>query len=480
MGSLVVSSLGLLLFMFAASLLPPLVVSGLYHDGLAAMFGEQVIACMAGGLLLWWPRRRMRFNLRLRDGFLIVALFWLVLGLLGALPFDAALDISLADSVFESVSAITTTGATVLSGLDRMPPSLLFHRAQLQWLGGIGVVVSAVAILPLLGIGGMQLYRAETPGPMKDDKLTPRIGHTARALWRIYAALTAACALGYWAAGMSAFDAITHAFATISTGGFSTHDASLGWYHSQAVELVAVVFMLAGAINFAIHYRAVLSVDPRLYLADLEVKVFLAVVLLATLTIAATLEATGYVADLTAALRVSLFMVSSVITSTGFGTDDISVWPLHLPLMLILLSFMGGCGGSTAGGMKTMRWVLLFLLARNEVKRLIHRHSVVPLKYAGRAVPVRVQDAVWGFFAAYIAVFVVFQLLMMAGGMDKVSAFGAVATCINNLGPGLGEVGTSFASVPDPLLWPLSLVMIIGRLEVFTVLVLLHPSFWRS
>ena len=472
-------SAGLLLYLFAVSLLPALLISGYTHDGEAAVFGAHFVAYLALGVLLWWPHRHAAVNLRLRDGFLVTTLFWLVLSFAGGLPFWFSLDISLADAVFEAASAVTTTGATVLSGLDQMPPSLLFYRQQLQWMGGIGVLVTAVAILPLLGVGGMQLYRAETPGPMKDDKLTPRIGSTARALWRVYAGLTALCALAFWA-GMSPFDAIAHSLSAVSTGGFSTHDASIAYYDNVAIEFVASVFMLAGGVNFAVHYRAVLSANPVAYLRDIEVRTFLLIVVVATLFVGATLVVTGYAPNPWQALRLSFFTVASVLTSTGFGLDDFSQWPLFLPLLLILLSFVGGCGGSTAGGMKVLRWILLFRLARKELDRLLHRHAVVVLKHGGAIVPLRVQDAVWGFFSTYMVVFVAFLLLLMAGGMDKVSAFGAVATSLNNLGPGLGEVATSFASVPDSLLWPLSLAMIMGRLEVFTVLVLLHPAFWRG
>jgi trk system potassium uptake protein TrkH len=476
---LVSSILGLMLLLFSGSLLPPLLVAWIYDDGGLVHFATTLTIALVGGLLLWAPFRRLDYRLRTRDGFVIVTLFWVVMGLLYSLPFVFGLGLGAADAVFESFSGFTTTGATVITGLDALPPSILFFRQEIQWFGGIGFVVSAVALLPMLGIGGMQLFKAETPGPMKDEKLTPRIAHTARALWRIYAGLTAACAVAYWVAGMSAFDAIAHALTTLSTGGFSTHDASMAFFASPLIEAIAVVFMLAGGINFAIHFVAWQRLSLKGYWRNVEARAFLGTVLVVIGVTAFVLVQEGRSPDALAAIRLAAFTVVSVITSTGFGVEDFSLWPAMLPVLLILVSFMGACSGSTTGGMKTIRFVILSRQATLEVQRLVHPALVRPLKLDGRVVPPRVVEAVWGFFAIYIVVFALFMLTLMAAGMDQVSAFGAVATCLNNLGPGLGEVATTFASVDDATKWLMSLAMLLGRLEIFTVLVLLAPAFWR-
>ncbi len=472
--------LGIFLLIFSFTLLPPLAVSLGYHDGELHHFADALALTLLLGLVLWWPVRRRAGDLRRREGFIVVAMFWLVFSVLGTLPLMLGTRLGFADAVFEVVSAVTTTGATVLTGLDQMPPSLLYYRAQLQWLGGMGLIVLAVAILPMLGIGGMSLYRAETPGPMKDDKLTPRITHSARTFWYIYSGLTAACAIGYWLAGMSGFDAVAHAFTTLSTGGFSTHDASMAYFNSPWVDLVADIFMLLGGVNFSIHYLVLFRRDPRGYWRDTEVRTYLLVLAAFTLAIAAMLMARHIHDDPLTALRYSAFQTISVITSTGFTTEDFSLWPLFLPTLLIFSSFIGGCAGSTAGGMKVIRFLLLFKQGLRDLRRLPHPRMVNSLKLGGRVVPDRIIDAVWGFFAVYLATFVVIMLLLMGGGMDQITAFSAVATCMNNLGPGLGEVTSNFQSVSAPAKLLLSGAMLLGRLEIFTVLVLLSPSFWRK
>jgi len=331
----------------------------------------------------------------------------------------------------------------------------------------------------MLGVGGMQLYRAETPGPIKDEKLTPRISQTARGLSVIYVGLTVACAFGYWLAGMDAFDAVAHAFSTVSTGGFSTHDASMGYFQSPAIELIAVLFMLLGAINFTAHYVALHHATLERYWADPEVRTFLLVVGGLVLLIALVLAAQGTYGSFWTSLRYSLFQVASVITSTGFTTADFSLWPLFVPVLLIFSSFMGGCAGSTAGGMKTIRFLILAKQARRNIFQYIHPAGVRPIRLGDRVLSNRVVDAIWGFFAAYVAVFSLIMLLVMATGIDHVTAFSAVATCLNNLGPGLGEVASNFRSVNPAAEWLLTFSMLLGRLEIFTLLVILSPAFWR-
>jgi len=472
--------LGLFLVLFSLTLIPPSLLSIAYGDGELVHFAESIALMLGTGLLMWLPVMRAPRDLRAREVFFIVTMFWVMLGLMAGLPFMLGPHLSFTDSAFESVSAFTTTGATVITGLDHLPKSVLFYRAQLQWFGGMGVVVLAVAILPMLGVGGMQLYRAETPGPMKDEKITPRISHAARALWVIYVGLTVACAVSYWAAGMSVFDAVSHSFATLSTGGFSTHDASMGYFKSPAIDIIASVFMLAGGMNFGVHFLALRARSPLTYWRDPEVRTFLVVVGLITLGVAFMLLWRGGYTSAFQALRYSLFQVSSIVTSTGFTTTDFSVWPLFVPVLLLLSSFMGGCAGSTAGGMKVIRFIVLGKQARRDMGRLVHPNMVRPLKLAGRPLPDRAVDAVWGFFSVYVGVFSIMMLAVMATGIDHVTAFAAVTTCINNMGPGLGDVTSNFVTVNPTAKWILTATMLLGRLEIFTALVLFLPRYWRG
>ncbi|HHJ17878.1 MAG TPA: potassium transporter [Gammaproteobacteria bacterium] len=469
---------GLLNIGFSLTMLPPLLVSAWYQDGQWLHFFKAFLIGFSGGLVVWLLARNQDTTLRRKDGFVVVTLFWITLSLLGAMPFVFGPHLGFIDALYEAVSGFTTTGSTILTHIDALPRSMLYYRQQLQWLGGMGLVVLAVAILPLLGIGGMRIYRAETPGPMKDEKITPRLASSARALWVIYVSLTVACALAYWLAGMTPFDAITHSFSTISTGGFSTHDASLGYFQSELIEVIATVFMLCGAINFSIHFTAFRNGSLSPYMRDVEVRSFLLFVLAALLMVASVLWLSGEYPSLPHALVNADFEVVSVITSTGFGADDFTHWPLFLPVFLIFISFIGGCGGSTAGGMKVMRVLLLMKQGMREVDTLVHPRSVRPVKIGGRTLSERTVQAVWGFFAIYVVVFVLLTLAMMATGLDQVSAFAAVATSINNLGPGLGEVAYNFASV-SPAAKLISMVaMLLGRLEIFTILVLFTPAFW--
>jgi trk system potassium uptake protein TrkH len=470
---------GLFAVMFGMTLLAPVAISLWYGEGEVTNFLQPLTGSLVLGLVLWAIGRLRPTYLGVRDGFLVVVLFWVLLSLLGAWPFMLSARLTPADAVFESASGITTTGATVITGLDELPKSLLFYRQQLQWLGGMGLIVLGVAVLPMLGIGGMQLYRAEAPGPLKEEKLTPRLAETARALWRIYVALTLACALGYWLAGMGLFDAVAHSLATVSTGGFSTHDASIGYFHSAGVEAVGILFMLLAAINFGVHYAVLLRRNPLLWLRDVEARTFLLFVLAVTLFVGLILRLQGGYVQWHPSLRDATFEVVSVVTSTGFGTVDFSHWPEMLPVLLILISFVGGCGGSTAGGMKVMRVLLLVRQGALEVRRLIHPHAYQPLRLGRRVVDERLMQSIWGFFAVYMAAFVLLVMLMIHAGLDKVSAFSAVATCMNNLGPGLGSVAYNFQSVSDFGKLVSVVAMLLGRLEVFTVLVLMSPHFWR-
>ena len=470
---------GILLMLYSFSFVPSIGIALLYADAQWDVFAVSLLVTAAAGLALWLPNIQQRTELSVRDGFLVVTLFWAILGVVGALPFLIGLHLGVTDAIFESVSGFTTTGATVIVGLDQLPPSILYHRQQIQWLGGMGIIVLAVAILPLLGVGGMQLYRAEASGVTKDEKLTPRITETARALWLIYLALTIACALAFWIAGMSLFDAVGHAFTTVATGGFSTHDASIGYFDSQLIELIAIVFMLAGGVNFSIHFIAWRRMDARPYLTDPEVRAYGLVFLISTLFIAISLVWSGAYLNATGGLRHAAFQVASILTSTGFGTATFAEWPLHIPLVLVILSFIGGCAGSTAGGIKVLRTMLMAKLGLRQLFLLAHPRAISVVKLGRRPVSEDVLFSVWGFYALYMVTTLMLTVAMMAAGLDLESAFGAVVATINLLGPGLGEVATNFTSVSPVVKWLAVFGMLVGRLEVFTLLILFLPSYWR-
>ncbi|WP_050984927.1 TrkH family potassium uptake protein [Thiorhodospira sibirica] len=466
---------------FSVTMLPPAGVGWLYGEASLWAFIYAFVILLVVGTLIWLPVARQRRELRLRDGFVVVFMFWLVLGCFGALPFylDESLPISITDAVFESMSGLTTTGATVLQGLDELPRSILIYRQQLQWLGGMGIIVLAVAILPMLGVGGMQLYRAEMPGPVKDSKLTPRIAETAKALWYLYLGFTIACAMAYWLVGMSVFDAIAHAFATVSLGGFSTYDASLGHFDSATVEAVAIFFILLGGINFGLHFVAWRNLSLWHYAKDAEFRTYVLIISIVASVCVAYLYWTQAAHNAENALRLGIFHAVSIGTTTGFTTTDFYNWPGFLPVLLIFASFIGACAASTGGGIKVVRFLLLFKQGQREIMRLIHPSAQIAVKIGHHPLPDRIIDAVWGFFSAYVAIFALILLALMATGLDQITAFSAVAACMNNLGPGLAEVGPHYADINDFAKWMLAFAMLMGRLEIFTVLVLLTPAFWR-
>jgi len=473
--------LGLLLMMFSLTMLPPVLVSLLFDDGSWLPFVLSFGLTLAAGIAIWLPVYRSRKDLRLRDGFLVVASFWTVLGTFGAVPLylaDAPV-LSLTDAIFESISGLTTTGATVLTGLDALPQSILYYRQQLQWLGGMGIIVLAVAVLPMLGVGGMQLYRAEAPGPVKDTKLTPRITETAKALWYVYLGFTILCASSYWIAGMNVFDAICHAFSTVAIGGFSTHDLSIGYFSSNAIDLIAIFFMFAAGINFSLHFFAWRYVSIKHYSKDPEFRAYVFVLLILSASVIFSLFWFDYYDDAGQSLINGLFQAVSIGTTTGFTTANYAAWPGALPVLLIFASFIGGSAGSTAGGIKVIRWLLIYKQGVREIVRLVHPNAEIPVKLGNTAVPFRVVDAVWGFFSIYVVVFAAMLLLMMSTGIDQVTAFSAVAATLNNLGPGLGDVAAGFMTLNDPAKWIAIFGMLLGRLEIFTLLVLITPTFWR-
>ena len=471
---------GGLLMLFSIAQLVPVVVALIYRESTATPFlAAFAISLMVGGLL--WLVGRGGVELRSRDGFLITVLCYLGLGLTGAVPLWLApsIDAPFVDAVFESLSGLTTTGATVLTGLDDLPHSMLLYRQLLQWLGGMGIIVLAVAVLPMLGVGGMQLYRAESPGPVKDSKLTPRIAQTAKALWYLYLGLTLACALAYWLGGMGVFDAICYAFSTVAVGGFAPHDASLGHFDSIAIESVAIVFMVLSGMSFALHFTVLARRSLSHYAKDSELRLYFCVLAAVAIIVIGVLLLDGVAPSIS--IREGLFQTVSIVTTTGYTTTDYSVWPMLAPVIMIFAAFAGGCAGSTAGGLKMYRVLLIYRQGMREIRRLIHPNGVFHIKLGEQLVPNRVVDAVWGFFAVYLIVFLsMVCVLLGVSEVDFLTAFSAVAANLNNLGPGLGEVSANYQSLPPATKWVLMLAMLLGRLEIFTLLVVLTPEYWKS
>ena len=432
------------------------------------------------GCFLFFLASDKNGDLRTKDGFIITIFFWTVLGFFGSIPFYLANleGVSYIDSLFESISGLTTTGATVLVGLDEMPKSLLFYRQLLQWLGGMGIIVLAVAVLPLLGVGGMQLYKAETPGPLKDSKLTPRITETAKALWFVYVTMTVACSILYKYFGMNWFDAVSHAFSTISIGGFSTHDQNFAFFDNSALRWTAIVFMVISGVNFALHYLAWTKRRVFHYFYDSEVKLYLSLLATTALITYLTLYYSGNIyGDM---IVDSAFQAVSIGTTTGFLTSNYSNWPLFVPIMLLIAAFIGACAGSTGGGIKVIRALILIRQGSSEITKLIHPNAVVTIKFGKKSLDPRVSESVWGFFAVYVATFLFILMILLSQNNDFLTAFSAVGATLNNLGPGLGAVSENYQEITDISKAALCLAMLLGRLEIFTLLLLFTPSFWRN
>jgi trk system potassium uptake protein TrkH len=479
----VLNVLSRVLLLFAASMAVPWAFAYALGDGAHASFGYSVAATLAAGLVLWLVTFHERRELQVRDGFLLVALVWTVLPAFATLPLLQSLPaLSFTDAYFEAVSGLTASGATVLSGLDALPASINLWRGFMIWLGGMGVIVLAVAILPLLGVGGSQLFKAETPTPMKDTKLTPRIAETAKGLWLVYVGFTAACIAAYWLAGMSGLDAVMHGFTTMGLGGFSTHDASYAYWDSPAIEAVAIAFMLVAAMNFATHFLAWRRMSLRAYRVDPEAKAMLTVLAVAILLIAGYLVLTGVYEKFDTALRFSAFNVVSVATTTGYANTDYGRWPIFAPLLMLFLSSFASCSGSTGSGMKMARAQILFKQIFRELLRTIHPRVYSPVKLAERPVSNATVFAVLAYLFMYVSSIVALTLLLTASGLDVISAFSAAVASLNNTGPGLGEVGpaTTYANLTDTQTWICSFAMLLGRLELFTLLVVLTPAFWRK
>ncbi len=478
----VIRVLALIVLMFGLTMLVPLAISWYQHDGAESAFDEAFVLTVATGGGLWYATRKEKRDLTIRDGFLMVALVWTLLPVYGALPLIIQLNLSFTDAYFECVSGLTTTGATVIEGLDKLPVSINFWRTQLVWLGGMGLIVLAVAILPLLGIGGRQMFKAETPGPMKDSKLTPRMAETAKGLWIVYGLISFCCAVAFYWAGMDWLDAIMHMFATMGLGGFSSHDASFGYFNSVAIEIVSIVFMLIAGCNFATHYLVLTGRSWRPYRSDPEAGRFLLVTLGSVVAIAIYLTALDVYPDFLEALRYSAFNVVSIATTTGFANTDYALWPFFAPLWMLFLSSFATSAGSTGGGIKMIRAIVLYKQVYRELARAMHPSAVHPVKIGGDQVPSNILFAVLAFGFMYMVCIVSMTLALSFSGLEIITAFSAVVASINNTGPGLGQVGpaTNFSVLTDFQTWVCTLAMLLGRLEIFTLLVVLTPAFWRK
>ena len=479
--SIVLYLLGILLTLFSFTMLVPAGIAYFTQDVYLASFLLSFFLCFSTGVFLWLSfQSSLKRELGLKEGFMITVLFWIVLSAFAAIPFIISpINLSVTDALFESISGLTTTGSTIITALNPLPRSILFYRQQLQWFGGMGIIVLAVAVLPMLGIGGMQLYRAETPGPVKDNKLTPRITETAKLLWTVYLLVTLACVLAYWLAGMDLFDAVSHSFTTVSLGGFSPYDQSIGYFASPQIELVAIVFMLLSGMNYALIFLVWQKRDLYVYWSDAESRYFIMMILLIVLTVILGLIFLGHQYAYLDAIRKGLFETVSIVTTAGFTIVDASFWPGSLLFLLLIASCMGGCVGSTGGGIKVIRLLLLVKQGHRELKRLIHPSGVFSVRLNQRTISDKVLDSVSGFIFIYIILIIILFLALMFFGLDPVTAFSAVLASINNLGPGLGAVTNNYSSLPDPVKWLLCFAMFLGRLEIFTLLVLFTPTFWR-
>ncbi len=472
--------LGVLLMVFSLSMVPPIGISMWYHDGAEFSFISVFFITFLAGFITWYPFRSREYELKTRDGFLVVFLFWTVLSIFGALPFCIQLfpHMSFTDGMFETVSGLTTTGATIFVNLDHIPRSILYYRQQLHLLGGMGIIVLAVAVLPMLGVGGMQLYRAETVGPIKTSKLRPRMAQTAKSLWYIYVGLVVICAACYWGAGMKLFDAIGESFSTISTGGFSMHDNSFAYYHSSLINIISTVFMILGACNFSLYFQFLKTGKISIFTKDSEFVNYLGFLAIVSAIIFITLAATGHLHHGNGLVN-SMFMVASMSSTTGFTTVNINAWPTFLPYLIMLVALLGGCGGSTAGGLKIIRALILKEQGKRELRRLIHPQAVFAIKLGDQILSENIIEAIRAFFFFFIFLFVFLLLVLLADGLGIRTAFGALASCFANTGAAIGSVANNFEHIPSFSKWVLIFSMIAGRLEIFTVLVLFTRDYWR-
>ena len=475
--------LGLVLAIFGVAYVLPVGCSIVTGDGLWLQFIMAAAINSGVGLAIALATLKFRRELKPRDGFLLVTLVWVLMSASATIPLLLALPkLSFTRAFFETMSGLTTTGSTVLTDLEHLPPSLLFWRASLQWFGGLGIIVMALAVLPLLGVGGMQLYKAEAPGPIKDEKLAPRITETAKSLWLVYATLTGVGIISLRICGMSWFDAICHAFSVVGLGGFSTHDDNIAHFKSPAIEFVLIVLMFVASLNFARHFVALRRLTLQTYTRDPEFKAIVAILAASVLVIAGLLTWHGVYPGFMTSLRHSAFNVVSMATTTGFVTQDYSTWPVFAPIWMLFLSCIVCSTGSTGGGIKMFRTLLLARQAGRELKLLVHPSAMAPVRIGGRVIPDRVADAVLGFIFLYFMTVALLTFALLVSGLDFDSSFSAIVAAINNTAHGLGTVGPvrNYHSLTVFQTWVCTVAMLLGRLEIFSVIVLLTPAFWRK
>lgn len=473
--------LGWVLSFFGLMMIAPALLSWGYHDNhMFAFINTMFCTTFVGGLCILLNKNAEK-SLSHKDGFFLTLLTWITLSIVGAIPlYFSGVVPNFVDAFFEAVSGLTTTGASVLSGLDNMDHGVLLWRSLMQWLGGMGIIVLAIAVLPFLGVGGMQLYKSEMPG-VEADKLQPRLRETAKMLWIVYVCITVSCAACYNLAGMTTFDAINHALTTAATGGYSTHDASFAYFDSVLIECICIFFMIVGAINYSLHYLFLSGSGIRTYISNVELRTFLTIVSLAALFIVSTLIITDYM-SVDNAIRKAVFNVVSVITTTGYVTSDYGAWPVFVSLIMLALMFIGGSTGSTSGGMKVMRIILIVKQGAKELARLIHPRGINRIKIGTQNIPDHVMQAVWSFAGLYILIFIIISMAISSYGIDQITAFSAAAATLTGLGPGLGDVGpaSNYGHLPDGVKLLLCLSMLLGRLEIFTILVIFTPAFWKK
>ncbi len=472
-----------MLMAFSSTYLLPLISAVVFQDGTLLLFLEDMASTFGAGLVLWALTRNFQRELKAKEGFMLVVLAWTGMAAFATFPLMSSLPgLSFTDAYFETMSGLTTTGSTVLSGLDGLPPTLNLWRHELNWLGGMGIIVLAVAILPVLGVGGRQLLMAETPGPIKDSKLTPRITETAKSLWLVYGGITLLCILCLRWAGMNWLDAICHAFATMGLGGFSTHAASVGYFDSPAIEAILIGFMLIAGLNFATHFLALRGRSLAPYAQDIEAVPYLMLVLGSCLGIALYLQWQGTYPDFLTALRHASFNLVSIATDCGFASADFNLWPIFAPLWMLFLSCLAACAGSTGGGIKMVRTLILVKQSQLQMFMLTHPSAVNPLKLGGMVISSPITLSVLGFIFVYFMSVVILTLMLVISGLDFISSLSAILASINNAGPGLGAVGpaTNYGSLTDVQTWICITAMFLGRIEVFTALILFTPAYWRK
>ncbi len=474
--------IGLLLVLFSFTMLPPLFINVIFSEAIWLPFIVPFVLTLSIGSLLWFTNRHQHNLLKIREGFLIVVILWFATSFFASLPFLLFKDFphTMTDAIFETVSGLTTTGAAVFTTLDDLPHTILYYRQQLQFIGGMGIIILAVAIFPMLGMGGTQLFRVDTTGPKKDNKLTPRITQTAKVLWMIYSLATLSCACCYWYCGMDWFYAIGESFATVSTGGFSMHDESFLYYHSPAIQVIACIFMLIGSVSFSLHFLAFQQHNWRLYWQDEELRFYIKSLTLMVALIVGTMMWQHYDQSNPARWIETVFMIISLSTTTGFTLVSFDHWPTFIPILIIFMSLIGGCAGSSTGGLKVLRLMLVGKHSTREFARLVHPQATLTVKMDQHTVPESIIQSVTGYVCLFLGLFALLILIFMSFGNNFLSSFSSVAAGLANSGTGVGAISHDFSGLNTSSKWLIILSMIIGRLELYPLFILFTRPFWQK